>query len=289
MSIGKSTNTKEGGFMGTKQKWFATGDEGRQKAKQVDEEAKQRQQNKGLMRFWLESDSSSKATFLDTPNFFLHEHQIKIGKSYHNYFTCIKEFDTCPLCESGDVPSYVVVATVISHKKWKDNKGVEHNNQKQLVVFKGKARNAILRKIEKQEGDLERCVFDFTRDSSPTTCSTGEDFDFIKRLSKKEIRQLVPAGQDPDEFLAPFDYEKIFEPKSAEELRKIVGLAEPVGSAKDDDDDDKPSKAKSKKNDDDDDDDAKSKSKSKSKDKSKGDDDDDGDDDGAPTKIEDLL
>jgi cobalamin biosynthesis protein CobT len=222
----------------------------------------------------------------------LHEHSVKIGKEFRNYFTCRKEMDTCPLCEAGYNTSYVLVATIISHKKWKDKSGKIHTNQKQLIVFKSKAREAILRRIKKNDGDITRCVFEMSRGTAQGECATGEDFELIKQLSPKEIKQLVPAGEDVEKFLKPLDYAKLLAPKEIKELSKIAGQAAPIGSDDYDDDDDDDKKDKKKKSaDDDDDNDSKDddddNGKSEKNKKSKKSDDDDDDD--SPKSIDDLL
>ena len=221
--------------------WFAKGEEGRAKAKQADEEAKQRGE-KAFRRFRLEKDSSALITHLDTPDFFFYEHQLKLGPKTFRNVTCIRDSDNCPLDEQGLNPGYVLAGTVISHKPWKDKAGKIHKNQKQLIVYKGKARETILRKIEKNEGNIQYCVFEMSRGSSQTECATGEDMEFKKRLTAKEVKMLTPAGQDPNEFIKPFDYAEEFAPLTAKELRKIAGQAAPVGA--EDDDEDSPLKGK---------------------------------------------
>ena len=209
--------------------WYQKGKAGAKRAGEMDAAAQARRDAKGPLRFWLETSSEAKVTFLDNPQFFLSEHNLKLGGKWHNFFTCIQELDTCPLCESGDNPGYVVVGTVINHKTFTDRDGKEHKNQKMLFVGKGKARQKLLKQIERREEDLKFCVYLMSRGPGSTECATGEDFEYLKRLTKTQLKKLIPEGEKED-WLEPFDYEKIFEPKSAEELRKIVGGAAPVGS-----------------------------------------------------------
>lgn len=219
-----------------KKKWYQTGEEGEQRAKQIDKETKaRRDQSRGPRRFWLDSDSAAKVTFLDTPKFFFHEHNLKLEGKYFNFFTCIKDMDTCPICESGDRASYVVAGTILSHKEWEDNDGNKHKIQKQLFVAKGRARQKLLRQIEKREDDMAFCVYEHARGSSPTEANTGEDVEFIKRLKKKQVKGLVPKsvlGDDEtvDAFLKPYEYGEQFKPMTAKQLREIVGGEDPVGS-----------------------------------------------------------
>ena len=53
-------------------------------------------------------------------------------------------------------------------------------------------------------------------------------------MQKKQLRAFVPEGQDAEEWLAPYDYAKIFKPKTAEQLAEQVGAAPPVGGENDD-------------------------------------------------------
>jgi len=220
--------------MATK-RWYQTGKEGFKRSQQEDEAAKARREQRGPRRFWLKSGSSAKVTFLDTPQFFLYEHGIKIGKSYRNYFTCIKDLETCPLCEANYVPSYIMAGTVIDHSSYTDENGKTYKNQKRLFVAKGAARQIMLRKIKKKGGDIKFYRFEFTRGTNATECSTGEDIEVLGKVSKEKLLALKPSDVDPKEWLAPFSYEEIFAPKSAKELARLVGLDAPVGQDDEDD------------------------------------------------------
>lgn len=68
----------------------------------------------------------------------------------------------------------------------------------------------------------------------------SEDYEHLGKLTKAKLKKFIPEDQD-ESWLEPFDYETLFAPKSAEELRKVVGLAPPVGSEEGDADGDKES------------------------------------------------
>ena len=225
----------------TKASWYQTGKTGATKAKKIDAENKKKREQGGseIMRFWLESDSSAMVTFLDTPSFFYYEHNLKLGGKYFNFFTCLQDFDTCPLCEDDQQSraSYVLAGTVISHKKFTDKDGKTHTNQKQLFVAKGRARQRLLKQIERREGNLKGCVFEMSRGTGQTESSVGEDFEFVKRLDAKTLLKFAQGDsvEKKKEWLKPFDYPTLLAPKSAEELRKIIGQADPIGSSAEDD------------------------------------------------------
>lgn len=220
-----------------KKKWFEQGKKGAEKAKALDkqaaEERKRRQEEEGPRRFWLANDSSGKFTFLDTPEFFRHEHNLKINGKYHNYETCLKDIDICPPCEDGDKSSYTMSGTGISHREYEDREGNIHKNQKMLIVFKGTARQTMQRRIETHGPDLRGHVFQFTRGSKPTECGTGEDIEHIGKLSDEQMKKFIPKGED-ESWLEPADYEKVFAPKTPEDLRKLMGkIEDPVGGGED--------------------------------------------------------
>lgn len=222
--------------MAEKKKWFMRGEAGWNRSKKMEEESqKRREGSQGPRRLWMPKDSAAKVTFLDTPSFFVLEHTLprisNTGKKYYIQETCISDVDTCPVCESGDISSLVVVGTIINHKEWEDNAGNKHVNEKELFVGKRKARQRIQDQIGYRDGDLTYATYDVKRGSSQNEEATGEGFEFLKKLKKEQLKGFVPKGEDQEEWLKPYDYEELFKPKSAEELRKIAGGEVPVGSA----------------------------------------------------------
>ncbi len=146
----------------------------------------------------------------------------------------LSDFDTCPL-DAADNSSYVLAGSVIDTRPYEPKDGGDIVKvQKRLLVLKAKAREKMVRMIE-SKGDLQYAVVEFSRGSSATECSTGEDFSFIKQLTKDQVKQLIPK-KETAKWLDPYDYKKIFEPKSPEELRKLIGAAPPVGSAEETED-----------------------------------------------------
>lgn len=208
--------------------WFKTGNEGFERNQKLQEEQSQQY---GPMRFWLKPGNSAKLTFLDTEGFYFNEHNLKLNGKWGNYYTCLKDFSECPLCESGDRSGYVCAYTVIDHSEYETKSGKKIKNQKKLLIVRPAVINKLARRRETLEGNLQYGLFLFSRDGQQE-CSTGEDIEFIKRLEKKDILKFKPADgkMSDEEWLAPFDYMKLFAPKSVDELRRISGQAAPVGS-----------------------------------------------------------
>lgn len=209
--------------------WYKEGAEGVEAVKEDDE------QRKALFdaprRFWLKPDTSTKVCFLDTKGFFYKEHQFYRDGHWRNWETCISDIseEDCPPCEAGHKYSYNCAFSIIDLTKYTDKKGNKVTASKKLLILKAGARNKVLKQKERRDNDLAHCVFDVTR-FTKKECSTGEDFEFLKRATADELKELCPAGENPDEWLTPFNYLEMFQPKSAEELRKLVGVAPPVGS-----------------------------------------------------------
>ncbi len=223
-----------------KENWFQTGNAGWKNSKKERDEAKARKaaRDNSMMRFYLQPDSSAKFTFLANPDFFIYEHNLHLDGKWFNFFTCLGHTGNCPVCDSGDKPSYVLIGEGICHKKWTDKDGNERKNQRMLIVLKGKALEVFQRRMEKLKGNVKFCCFEFTRGTGSTECSTGEDIEFIKRLDAATIKKLCPADKKPKEYFKLTDLPKMFKPKDAKALRAVVGADDPFGGDDDASDDD---------------------------------------------------
>ncbi len=207
--------------------WFLKGDEALKRLKELEEE---RSQGYGPSRFFLKPKTGTKITFLDSEGFAFLEHHMKVDGRWGNFFTCLRDFSECPLCETGDRSYFVMAWTIIDHSKYiSERTGREYRNTKKLFVAKSAVVNKLVRRREAAGGDLTGCVFEIHRDKKEE-CATGEDIEFVKRLSAEELMKLAPEGVDPAEWIKPFNYAELFRPKSVEELRRIAGTSEPIGS-----------------------------------------------------------
>lgn len=222
-------------------KWYKTGNDGVEEGAKKDAQAKARADQRENRRFWQQKDASAKIIFIDTPAFFFSEHNLEISGHFGNFFTCLNDFDECPLCLDGDNPRYVVAGTIIDTSSYEGKDGNVYKNQKKLFVALGEARKNTLKQAAKRDGDLSYCIYELSRGSATTDPNTGRDFEFIKKTSRASIGKWLAAQwtkegkefkkSDIEKFLTPFDYAKIFAPKSAAELRKLVGMATPIGGA----------------------------------------------------------
>lgn len=217
-------------------KWFLRGKEAEERGDRHDEERKAA----SIMRLWLPAEASAKCVFLDTEGFQLYEHSVYLNGSWNNFFTCHQEFDNCVLCLEGLNPALVMAYTIIDLRKIKSKKtpGKIIQNQKKLLVLKRKAFNKLKKRRDSEQvgGDLTYAVFELSRDSAEEA-NTGESFDFIGRVSVKDLLKLAPPEcktlEQKKEWLKPVDYMKYFAPKTADYLRRIVKAHPAIGSAED--------------------------------------------------------
>ena len=211
--------------------WYKKGNEGLEEERRRAEEVKNRN---SFLRFWLKVDESARVTFLDSEGFFVYEHNLKLNGKYGNYYTCRREMDECPLCDSGLYPSFSAYFTVIDHREFETRDGKKFKNQKRLFAAKGPIIKALAkRRDEKYDGSLELVCVEMTRHKEKGS-NTGDDLNDLKRLPKAAfLNKCLPDGMDASEYLKPFDYLKIFEPKSVDTLRALVGQSV-VGSSESD-------------------------------------------------------
>lgn len=211
--------------------WYFEGNEGWEKSKK--EDAANRARSGSPLRFFQPKDTATRLVWLDTPGFFVYEHNFLINGSWHNYRTCPNKEDNCPACQNGVGRSFICVSTVIDTSEWEDREGRKRKCVKKLFVAKGTAKERLADQIGYQEGNLRGCVFEVKRGGGSRECATGEGFHFLGRLTEEKLKALVkgwtPEGVTIDEYLKPFDYKKIFK-ADIEELRRLVGSPAPVGS-----------------------------------------------------------
>jgi hypothetical protein len=128
------------------------------------------------------------------------------------------------------------VFSVIDHAEYesKKNPGRIIRNTKKLLVLRSTARKKILRKRDQHDGDLTYVRMSTHRDDAKE-CSTGEDFEIVNTYTKQEVMAMAPTEYmgkaiTPEAWIEPFDYVKIFAPKKASQLDRILGRVAPVGS-----------------------------------------------------------
>lgn len=97
-------------------------------------------------------------------------------------------------------------------------------------------------KRQKKLGGLAFKKFEVTRSRDKKGEATGTMEDYEKEVDPEILKQLAPSDVDANEWLKPYNYEELFAPKSAAELRKLIGISEPVGSSESGNDYEEPEK-----------------------------------------------
>lgn len=201
------------------------------------EEEKQRQSeasttgNVRNWRFKLNKSSTGYVVFFDDLDTFLLEHQFQANGSYYNYETCIRDIEgECPLCESGNNPSLVSVATIFDLTEYKKKDGTIAPPRKKIIVLKKGGTERFLRKQEKL-GGLKHAKFEIYRSSDQKGEATGTDVEYEKVIDPEALREFCPENEKFEDWIKPFDYSEIFAPKSPAQIRAIIGMSEPVGSS----------------------------------------------------------
>lgn len=183
----------------------------------------------------IQRDSGMELTSHIEHYVFFKEHSYKAGGTWGHFATCISDMggEDCPFCDDGMRYSYVCAFTIIDLSQFTTKKDSQLiTASKKLFVTKGTATKKLLKKRERQNGNLVGCKFEVSRYEQKEV-STGSDFEFIERLDENAMMNLRmtsgPYSTPANEWLKPFNYMEIFKPKSAQEMRKLLGKAEPVG------------------------------------------------------------
>lgn len=212
--------------------WFFTGDDAEKYLKQeakrqeVEEKRRKEDQKNKVYRFYLPVGAETQITFVDDithPDgyrlpFVVKEHQVQLRGDWKNWFTCLADIRTsvgeskeCPPCKIGNFPSVISAYTVIDHSVWEDKKGKVHQDEIKLFAAKSKTVKQ-LEKFLAKYGTLRGLKFDVSRTDSQKA-AVGDTFIVDEQVELK-----------PD--IQPLDYKAIFQPKSVEELKDILGIYE---------------------------------------------------------------
>jgi len=180
-----------------------------------------------------------------------HEHNLRIGGKYGNFEGCVKEWDNCALCDSGDKSYYVVFFSVLVLKPWKSKDGKKSGGwTKMLLPIKsaqlGKFEELCQAAQDAHDGVLRGTYFYMKRDTSnaqspgtgePVVLDGGIMFD---HYSEEELvrdfgsaAEKSPEGKllkPENEDITAIDYDKEFEKPDADSLRSRFGHGHQPGS-----------------------------------------------------------
>lgn len=194
----------------------------------ADEMAKEK-----VFRFRIPTGANTSVTFLDgdlTDDGVLdipmyHEHQIHMNGRWDNWFVCVQDEGSCPLCEGGDEPALVGALTIIDHSEWKDKKGNMHKDERKLFIAKF-ATIQMLQVLATKRGGLTGCTFDVYRSSEKRSPNVGTTFDFTEKHTPTGLKKKYKDDA------TPYDYEEVLTYLPADELRKMGFGVTGVGGEK---------------------------------------------------------
>lgn len=231
VSAAPATNTVTG--------WFAKGDVGFARKHQQDQFSAMRRE-KGAPRFYLKPtpgvhdpgeglDNEGRIVFLDSAGFWIHEHNLKLEGKWGNFFTCVKDFQPCEICNQlNDKSIYTCYFTVIDTRKFTRKDGSVSKYRKVLFPAKGGAID-VIESLKKQHGDLRGLVVDVKR-MSERDPNCGRDFMVV--LKDGKVVRIDPSKKFAEpELSTPYDYMKVLAPPTPEEMAVTgVSVAAIIGS-----------------------------------------------------------
>lgn len=235
--------------------WYETGTDG------VDREKVERERRRNMpWRFFLKVGQTSRVVFLDdftkvrevvlpssgetvkqpTTPVCIHEHNLTIDGDWKNWLTCTRRSDPpCPICSASYYSYYIGMYSVLA--EWSDQDGGTRWTKKLFgakvdAIERIRMKQAQYRKDGRiPDGQFQHCMFHVSR-SSERSVVTGDDLEFIKKLSPSEVADLLPRPQQGQEPISiePYDYLKILAPKPRAEIEKLLrsGRVQPPRSRK---------------------------------------------------------
>ena len=212
--------------------WIKRGREAKKQWSEQNKKDEDKRKNLSF-RFFLPRGKAATMTFLDgkitdegildCPMYY--EHQLHLNGNWKNWFVCVGTEESCPICEGGKEPAYVMALSVIDHSKFKSKKdGKEYKNQRRLFVFKRDTLKLLISLAKMQGGNLAGLTFNVSRSDEERSANVGDDFDFQGKSSMAALQKRY--GEEAN----PYDYEKALPYVNAAELRKMgFGSGKRVG------------------------------------------------------------
>ena len=198
--------------------WYSKGTDAIKEVVQARAEARDKMQPR---RIWLKPNSNATLIYLDDAGFNFYEHAIEVpGQKLPVYVTCTGRANGCKACMAGVRSYHITLYSVCDTTKWVDNQGNEHKNEKRIHALKAESALALAEKSQRWGGLVGRPVI-VTR-KGQRDAAAGSDFEPVMKNGQQVLYKL-DLNKDTHR---PFDYEKIYAPKSDEEM---IGLLQMGG------------------------------------------------------------
>jgi len=199
----------------------------------------------GPFRLYLKPDTTEREVVIldEEPEFFRYEHQIYNGGRrdlpMYTYTNCVKEWETCPACETIKESYYGLFLSVLDLEPYKTKAGAEVEFSRKLMLVKPQQQKKFIRRWKK-EGTLRGQILLLSRDNDKDPV-IGNDIEFEGWMDEADLDgQYINEWTDrkkkkhSEDCTVPYDYEKIFGEPDAEQIAtKLEGTAEATpGSSK---------------------------------------------------------
>lgn len=203
--------------------------------------------------------------------FFCHEHAVQNsdGEWGGKHEVCVREQDTCPLCQLADngkknigKSGYIMCLTVLDLTPYKNKKtGKTTKHSKKLFVIKNMQQQSWLKTLEKAEkkfGTIRGLYMELER-AAKTDAATGKplalEYDWYGDDAEDKPYSIIDEEDLVAEYghaaiksdsgrvlkeknadIKSFDYNEVFQYPDVEELAKTYGASTSAGSRSDNDD-----------------------------------------------------
>lgn len=213
-------------------------------------------------RVWMPAKDSRDFVFCDDAPFTFDEHNLKLNGNWKNWITCLAPVteDGEPNCcqiAGKDSRYRVSMLTIVDTSKWTDKKGVTRQYEIKVLPAKFKTSQKLDRKVTDLAKDGKSIVgrlYKVTRETDKSP-AVGDDYEFTREVDMvklfdlvtykgKKLADLYTAADESAEAFAklsrvfaiskgadgkivrkivPFRYDAIYAPKTAKEVKELLG------------------------------------------------------------------
>jgi hypothetical protein len=185
---------------------------------------------KSPLRLWLNEKESKKIIILDDQPFSIWEHHMRINGKWGNFFSCPKGFSddvVCPICMSGNNRQFSAFISVIDCTGYKNKKGETAGKYSRTLFAMPETVLDRFLAYRAKHTTLVGALIEIQRTSEKAprlgdvweVLKTGID---VEKDEKLWWKSREDGKKHPPE---PFDYKKIFAPKTASELQALASGA----------------------------------------------------------------
>ncbi len=174
--------------------------------------------------FYMPTGGKARVVVVESQPYFFHEHrwQGSDGK-WNRSEVCLKdEGIPCPGCaKQGREGTWVMCLTIIDDRPYTIKSGLNAGKTVKRSRKLMKAKGVMIEKFERWYNshgkDFKGAVFDLYRSTGPKVPNSGDDFEYVRRMSDADFAKL---GK---ELTQPTDYIKAFKPLDRATFEHVLG------------------------------------------------------------------